>query len=80
MSILDCVRPFNGLIKQCFAWLIEAGARGRNFPLFFSLVAAKVQHVGRINLEAGNVSIIKLICSGGRCVSGSVAALMMISG
>ncbi len=68
MSILDCVRPFNGLIKQCFAWLIEASSQVK-IPRFFLLRAAKVHHVGRINnSKSGNMPIIKLICLAGPCV------------
>lgn len=68
MSILDCVRPFNGLIKQCFAWLIEASSQVK-IPRFFLLRATKVHHVRRINnSKSANMPIIKLICLAGPCV------------
>lgn len=66
MSILDCVRAFNGLIKQCFAWLIEASSQAK-IPSFFLLRAAKSAPCGTDKLfeDREYAIIIRLICSGG---------------
>lgn len=45
MSILDCMCSFNGLIKECFAWVIEASSEADKMHFFFSS-AVKIKCLG----------------------------------
>lgn len=46
MSILDCMCSLNGLIKECFAWVIEASSESDKMHFLFFKPRLKQKRLG----------------------------------